>query len=267
MRIIKAAALLFITFALSEVLIGLLFFLGTVSISVISSTAPMRDYIRNHDSQLRQKIFTQTFADAKKCVEIPDSQTRTDCRSNIGREIGDNLEDDELTTPELRNYGPFQLFFVKQQGNHVESLGWDGELISQNIKPWENLLFDNRVFLVKPFINSCQFFSHEANYLTCEVFEPISVDSNVQGYLGWKVNYDKGPGILMTIVIYTFYLLTAPLFLAYSLGSINNTIAINNSNVLLFIAFIASALAPYLIAGYLTGFYLHKTSPKRRQIH
>lgn len=253
MKYLKTALIFLLTLILSYLIVTLLITSFSLYSSVSNSVTPITKYVDKHELQLKEKVFGEIFQEASKCLTIQTRKDAENCQNSIGKKIADNLEDDELAPGYMKKYGPVELFFVKEKEGKFESLGWDGKLITGTLLPLQKILLNNNFVLVKSFTDQCNYFSKSANYLICEVFSPIQLDNQTNGYLGWKMGFRDG-GDFRNLPIILYYLIFALPILFYSGPSI--------SNPLNYITIIFISLSPFLLAFFLT--YLYLKSKKRK---
>lgn len=149
----------------------------------------LKTYISNHSKELDKIVFTQSFEEAKKCQSLAIPIEKESCEKNVATifngMILKHTEEEKEFQYILASYNwPYDLMFVKQEGDNFFKLNWSGKFENITSLVNKDSVNDKTTSLFIKFLtHKCNFFGVANKEWAYEVFSPVNLSSNGKGYL------------------------------------------------------------------------------------
>ncbi len=155
--------------------------------------SPLETYVRNHQEELKEKVFDGLFLDAKACSQISEKTVNEECRAKITHELALTIIEEEF------GHGwPNDLFFVKQDNGRFYRMGWGAEY--EDVTSSVNL--NTMPYFLKVLTGNCKEFKPTLDELSdCSISKSIELSDSNKGYIVRRARFVEENDLVFNIIV------------------------------------------------------------------
>ena len=162
-------------------------------------TDPLSKYTKNHEDEIKNVIFGEIFSQAKSCLSQPTEKLAEACQKEVTAKLAKVVIEEELLNPS-GYYWPHELMFVKQQGDNLYTLSWNGKL---NEIPNQHIIKDRAPYFMQVLTGNCRTFKTYTDI--CDTYTTVDLGNNQTGYLVREIPLgEEGSLSLQILLLFLF---------------------------------------------------------------